>query len=62
MFRTILCLIGFHNWKITFFDGPKQERKCNCCPKEQHTTYDMAYGETTWTHGLHWSKWVKKGI
>ena len=56
MLHKFLCKIGLHSWKVTYSDGMKKERKCDCCSATQHTTYDMAYGETNWSAGLHWSQ------
>lgn len=53
--KPILCHLGFHSWVITFDESPRKERKCSKCAKYQHTTYDMAYGNTYWSDGMYHS-------
>lgn len=56
------CLFGFHRWATTYQNGPKQDRICTRCGREEHTVYDMSRGDTYWAEGSYWSSsdWTEK--
>jgi hypothetical protein len=49
--RKLLCRLGFHDWEYTHVSGPRENRKCRRCGRQEQNMYDMAYGDTYWTLG-----------
>jgi len=50
MFNKLLCILGKHDWEYSGKQYTLEwKRSCKCCPKEQTASYDMMYGETTWS-------------
>ncbi len=55
-FRYILCAMGFHKWEYEHIGGPRENRTCVRCGREEMNVYDMSYGDIYWTPG----RWPKE--
>ena len=52
------CFI--HKW---VYDTPTQykcNKTCSKCNKQQHSIYDMTYGDTYWVDGIYWDNKKEK--
>lgn len=55
-YTRLLCATGFHKWLYEHIGGPRKNRTCVRCGREEMNMYDMSYGDTYWTLG----RWPKE--